>query len=489
MSRLKLYIFTALTSVALNSCAVGPNFQPPAPPQTDAYTAKPLPSHTVSAPGEGGKSQRLVFGEDIPAQWWELFHSPALDALIRQGLANSPNLAAAEAALREAQQNLRAQIGTAYFPSVNGVVSDSRQKASGASFGSPASGAFNSIFNLYNASVQVGYTFDVFGGSRRETEALLALVDYQRFQWEAAYLALTTNIVTTAIAEASYREQIRATKELLTLESDQLDIIQKQFELGGASRADVLTQQTLVAQTDATLPPLEKQLSQARHHLAVLVGELPSESKLPTFHLDKLQLPVNLPLSIPSALVRQRPDIRASEALLHQASAQIGVATANLFPQLTLTGNYGSQTDTFSDWFKANTAIWSIGMQALQPIFQGGSLIAQRRAAIAAYEQALAQYAQVVLVAFGEVADTLRAVEIDARALQAQSEAEASAKETLFLTQSQFRLGAVNYLFLLNAERQYQETRISRIQAEAMRYADTAALFQALGGGWWNRDE
>ena len=248
----------------------------------------------------------------------------------------------------------------------------------------------------------------------------------------------------------------------------------------------MLTQQTQIAQTRATLPPLEKELSQTRHQLAVLAGRLPSEA-LPEFDLNELQLPQELPVSLPSSLVRQRPDIMASEALLHAASAQVGVATANLYPQITLTGSYGSEANTIGSMFSSSTMIWSLGAGLLQPIFRGGTLTAKRRAAIAAYDQAVAQYRGTVLLAFQNVADVLRALEADARTLRAQADAEAAAHDTLELTQKQFQLGAVSYLSLLNAERQYQQVRISLVQAQALRFADTAALFQALGGGWWNQ--
>ena len=285
---------------------------------------------------------------------------------------------------------------------------------------------------------------------------------------------------------ASLEGQINATKQLIHQQSEQLFILQKQFRLGGASITDVLAQQTLVDQTRATLPPLEKSLSQSKHALAVLVGEFPNQT-MPSFSLNHLSLPAHLPVSLPSTIVRQRPDVRASEALLHSASAQIGVATANLFPQFPLTASYGWSTATPSNLFKSAFKIWSIGGQITQPLFQGGALLAQRRAAIAAYEVAEAQYRQIVLQAFQNVADSLRAVEIDARTFQALKQAETSALHSLVITRKQYQLGGVSYINLLNAQTQYQQARINRIRAQAVRYADTAALFQALGGGWWNR--
>jgi len=338
--------------------------------------------------------------------------------------------------------------------------------------------------------VNVSYTLDLFGGARRELEALQSQVDFQRFQLEAAYLTITSNIVTTAVREALLRAQLSATQEIISAEARQLDIIEMQFQLGGAARSDVLAQRTQLAQTRATLPPLQMALAQTRHLLAVLMGRLPSEAvNLPQFTLDGLQLPIELPVSLPSSLVRQRPDVRASEALLHAANAEIGVATANLYPQLTLTGSYGSESSTAATLFRSGSAVWSLSGGLLFPLFHGGELNAKRRAAVAVFDQASAQYRQTVLQAFQNVADVLRALEADANALKAQSDAAASARDLLELTQKQFQLGSVSYLSLLNAERAYQQTRISLVQAQAARFSDTAALFQALGGGWWNRYE
>ncbi len=480
-----LAVLVAAVGTLLPGCMVGPDFQQPTAPNTNEYTPTTLPDKTASAPGAGGAAQRFLPGQEIPAQWWTLFQSEALDRLIRQALADSPTLAAARSILRQAQENQRAQFG-ALLPGVDVNASAGREKISGAQFGEP--NVIFPPFTLYNASVSVSYLLDIFGGTRRELEALQSQVDYQSFQLEGAYLTLTANIVTTAMREASLRSQIRATEEILAVQETQLDLVKQQFDLGGASQSDVFSQQTQLAQARATLPPLEKALAQSRHLLAVLAGKLPSEEvALPTFDLDGLQLPQEIPVSLPSSLVRQRPDIRASEALLHAACAQVGVATANLYPQVTLTGSYGSETNTFHDLFGSGTSIWNLGAGVLQPLFQGGQLTARRRAAVAAYDQATAQYQETVLQAFQNVADVLRALDRDASALKAQADAEEAAAGTLALTQKQFALGAVSYLSLLDAQRQYQQTRISLVQAQAARFADTAALFQALGGGWWNR--
>lgn len=468
-------------------CAVGPDFRTPPAPTVQTYTEKPTPAETASAPGVGGTAQRFVDGGDIPAQWWTLFHSEALDGLIRRALAESPTLAAAEAALRQARENLRARTGTVAFPSVDGSFSAARQKVTGAASGLP-DGA-GSTFSLFNASVGVSYVLDVFGGGRRELEALRAQVDYQRFLLEGAHLTLTSNIVTAAIREASLRGQIRANEEIVASELKQLEMVERQAALGGAAQSDVLAQQAQVAQSKAVLPVLERELAQNRNLLAVLSGSLPTDAALPEFRLEGFELPVELPVSLPSSLVRQRPDIRASEELLHAASANVGVATANLFPQISLSATLGSNALRIEDLFSPGTSLWTLGAGLLQPLFRGGELTAKRRAAIAAYDQALASYRETVLQAFQNVADVLHALEADARTLRAQADAEATARDTLSLIEKQFYYGAANFLTLLNAQRQHQRALIILVQAQTARFADTAALFQALGGGWWSTEE
>lgn len=485
-SRLCQAIVAATAGAVLAGCAVGPDFRVPDAPVVRGYTETPLPPETVSAPGAGGETQRFVNGLDIPDQWWTLFRSEPLDRLIRQAMAESPTLAAAEAALRQAGEIRRARLG-ALFPSVDGNYSASRRQFTGTSFGQP--GSPGNIFTLHNASVSVSYSLDLFGATRRGLEALLARLDYQHYLLEGAYLTLASNIVTTVAEEASLRARIRATREIIATEEQQLKLVERRFQLGGSSRSELLAQQAQLAQTLAGLPPLEKELSRSRHQLAVLAGKWPADAgQLPEFELTDLQLPRDLPVSLPSDLVRLRPDIRAAEQLLHEACALVGVAEANMFPKLTITGEYGTEATRIADMFAGGTAIWSIGAGILQPVFRGGELRAERRAAVAAYEQAAAQYRETVLNSFQDVADVLRALELDARTLKAQADAESAARASLDLTMKQFELGAVNYLLLLNAQRQYQQARLSLDQARAARFADTAALFQALGGGWWNRD-
>lgn len=464
---------------------MGPDFIAPPEPDMEGYLdIAPLES-TVSTTGRSGETQYFVM-EEIPAQWWMLFHSEPLNQLIHYGFRNSPNIAAAQAAILLAQENVNVKVGQTLYPSVNAQAFAQREKFSDSSFGF---GPGSTVFSLFNTQVNVSYTFDFFGSARRAIEALCAQVDYQRYQLEATYLTLASNIVTTAITEASLRAQIEATLELIAYQADLYKILYQQFELGAVAKTDVLTQESQLAQTRATLPPLEKSLANTRHALAVLVGTLPTEENLPRFCLDELQLPQELPISLPSRLVRQRPDIRASEALLHQANAQIGVATANLLPQITLNGYYGWEANTLGNLFNPRSNIWSIMNQITQPIFQGGALLAQRRANIAAYDQSCAQYQQTVLQAFQNVADALRAIEFDAETLKREQQALQTAEELLTLSRGQYQLGAINYLNLLEAQRQYQQALINRIQAEAARYTDTAALFQALGGGWWGECE
>jgi NodT family efflux transporter outer membrane factor (OMF) lipoprotein len=481
--RFKLLV-AALCGAMVVGCAVGPNFKRPEPPTIQTYTSEQLAARTVSSKVPAGSAQEFLFGKKIPEQWWTLFHSPGLERLIRLGLAANPSVAAAQAALRQARENFNAQFGNGLIPSVDANLSADRLHISGASFGQAIGNG--TTFGLYGASVSVSYLLDIFGGVRRQLEALQAQVDYQQFEAVGTYLALTANIVTTAIREASLREQLKATQDIISDQEEQYRLVQRQFELGSIARTDVLSQQTQLAQTRATLPPLENSLHQTRHQLTVLVGRLPSQgTNLPEFDFSTLELPTQLPVSIPSDLVQRRPDIQASAALLHAASAQVGVATANLYPQVTLTGGYGWQSNKIGDLFSSDALIWNFGAGLLQPILHGGALRAQKRAAVAAFDQALALYRQTVLQAFLNVADALRALEADAQTLKAQAEAETAAQETLRLSKIQFNVGATSYLTLLDAQRQYQQARINLVRAQAARFSDTAALFQALGGGWW----
>jgi NodT family efflux transporter outer membrane factor (OMF) lipoprotein len=482
-------VLATSVALALAACAVGPDFHAPAAPkvadETHPYTDSPLPAQTASAPGVAGAPQQFVNGQDIPALWWQVFHSPALDAMIREALAHSPTLASAQAALRAAQESYNATAGTTQFPSVDAQFAASRQKTAIDTGGVPA----GTVYNLFNVAANVSYTLDVFGGNRRELEALQSAVDYQRYQVEAAYVSLTANVVATAIQEASLRAQLAATHDVVDAAQKTLDILRKQVELGAVARGAILLQQTQIAQAETVIPPLERNLAQTRHQLALLIGRLPGEGGLPTFDLDTLKLPESLPVSVPSQLVQQRPDIRAAEALLHEASARVGVATAALYPQITLTGQVNRESFKLDKLFSTGTTGWTLAGGILQPIFNGGALQANKRGAIAAFDQAQWQYRQTVLVAFTGVADALRALELDAVGLETTARAEHYARDSVDLIDRQFRLGAVSSLAALEAQRSWLQTKVTLAQAQAARLADTAALFQALGGGWWNAGE
>ena len=481
----KASLLTVLLSATLlaSGCAVGPDFLRPKAPDVTGYTPEPLAEKTASASTTAGEAQAFALGRDIPGQWWTLFRSEPLNRLVEQSLKANPDIRAAEAALRQARENLYAEQGS-LFPSVDGQLLAERQRITGATQGRVGT---ITTFNLYRASVDVSYALDLFGGERRLIEAQAAQAEYQGFQLEATYLTLSSNVVALAVQEASLREQIAATEDIIKAQTEQLDVVRRQFDLGAVSRADVLAQEASVAQTRATLPGIQKQLAQTRNQLAALAGRFPSEDIEQSFHFSDLQLPQELPVSLPSQLVEQRPDIRAREALLHAASAQVGVATANQLPQITLTGSFGTAATKANQLFTANSGIWSVGAGLLQPIFRGGTLEHEKQAAIAAYDQAAAQYQSTVLQAFQNVADSLRALQSDADAVRAQAEAERSAADSLAISREQFGNGAISYVTLLNADRTYQQARINLVQAQATRYADTVALFQSLGGGWWNR--
>ena len=484
INNLTLGIATIAGTLLFSGCTLGPDFTSPPSPDTKSYTTGKPSNRTTTTSSKSGAAQSLTLGKDIQGQWWTLFRSPALTKLIEQAMKHSPDLQAALYALTEAQENASAKQGS-LFPALDATANATRQKISGAQFGNPDFPG--TTYTLSSASVKVAYTLDVFGAIRRQIEGFEAQAEYQQFQLEAAFLTLASNVVTTAIQEASLRAQIDATEEIIKAQSRQLDLVKQQFELGGASKVDVLALQSTLEQTRTTLPPLQQELAQNRHRLTVLTGDLPSTELGAEFKLSDLHLPEELPLSLPSKLVQQRPDVRAQEALLHAASAEIGVATARLFPDFTINASVGSIATRLGDLFVPGSAIWSFGGNLLQPVFHGGELIHKRRAALAAYEQAAAQYRSTVLQAFQNVADTLSALEFDAAELKTQDATVKVAFDSLELTRLQYQIGAVSYLSLLNSERDYQQARIGQINAQARRYADTAVLFQALGGGWWNR--
>ena len=483
--RLLTNAVAALTATALVSgCAVGPNFRRPAAPAVDSYARPSLSATTASVDAAGGEAQRLVRGQDLPHDWWTLFQSPALNTLVARTLRASPTLVAAEQALRQAMALVSAQRGL-YYPSAQGSFSPSYQKTSATL--APVLNSNELRYTLYTAQVTVGFTPDVFGGNRRQVEALLGQAETQGFQLQAAYVTLTSNVVAAAVQEASLRAQISATRDIIAISTRSVELVRRQFEFGAVAGLEVAAQETALAQMEQTLPPLQKQLEQNRNLLTVLAGRLPSDDPEETFELASLQLPTDLPVGVPSKLVEQRPDVRAAEAQLHAASAQVGVAVANQLPQFTITGAYGGTSTSIGSMFANGNPFWSIIGNVAQSIFDFGTLLHRRRATEAAFEQAAAQYRSTVLTAFQNVADTLYALQADAESLKAAVAAERAAKRTLDITLKQQQFGAVNYLALLSAQQAYQQTLITRVQAQANRLADTAALLQALGGGWWNR--
>jgi len=481
-----IFALLLVVGIMLAGCAVGPDFERPDAPSVDRYTAEPLPGATASAAAAGGAAQRFLVGRDIPAEWWQVFHSAPLNALIEEALKANPTVTAAEAALRQAHELTLAGKG-AFFPTVQAGFNASRSKT--AQSLSPATASGNLYYSLYTAQLSVSYVPDVFGGTRRQVEALVAQEENQRFQLEAAYLTLTANLVAAVVTEASLRGQIAATEEIISVQRQSLDILHRQLGLGQVAGADVAAQEAALAQAEATLPPLRKQLAQQRHLLAVLIGRVPSDQPKAAFGLASLHLPEELPVSLPSRLVEQRPDIRAAEEELHAASAQIGVAIANMLPQISLSANGGSTALMIGSLFGPGTAFWTVAANAAQTIFDAGTLLHKKRAADAALDQAAAQYKATVLTGFQNVADALRAIQSDADGLVAATAAERAAANSLAIARRQLAIGAVNYLALLNAQNTYQQALNNLVQAQAARFADTAALFQALGGGWWNRDK
>jgi NodT family efflux transporter outer membrane factor (OMF) lipoprotein len=476
----------SLVLLIVAGCAVGPDFKQPAAPKISGYTPIRLATTESATNLPGGEAQRFVEGIDISGQWWQLFHSLPLNNLIERALTNSPDVKSAQAALAVARENVLAQRG-AYYPSASAGFSASRHKSSEQLAPVPNATAF--YYSLFTPQVAVSYTPDVFGLNRRTMESLKALQEQTRFALAATHITLSANLASAAIQEASLRAQIEATRELLAVNTNILKVIRNRTAKGYSSRLDVAAQEAQMAQTEATLPPLQKQLEQQRDLLAALAGGFTGQQLPEEFDLSTLQLPEELPVSLPSQLVRQRPDIRQAEENLRAASAQIGIAVANRIPNITLSADAGSMALEAGKIFAGGTGFWDLSAGITQPIFEGGALMHKERAARAAYIQAAEQYRGTVITAFQNVADTLHALEQDAIALKAAAAAKEAAGVTLALAKNQFASGYSNYLSLLNAEQAYQQAVINMVQAQASRYADTAALFQALGGGWWNRPD
>jgi NodT family efflux transporter outer membrane factor (OMF) lipoprotein len=464
-----------LAGAALSGCAVGPNFHQPPAPRTDRYTLQPLP-----ASGEDADSQTFLTGPNAPADWWRQFGSSEIDAMVEQALRANPTVQAAEATLRQSLENVAAQRGS-YFPTVQGQFSATRNRDA-VQVLSPTLTSGAATYSLYTPQLTISFVPDLFGANRRQVESLQAQADASRDEYDAAYLSLIANVVSSAIQEAGLRAQIDATEQVISLERESLEVMRHQLELGSIAEADVLAQDAALAQIEAALPPLQRSLDQQHDMLAVLTGQLPSEAPLDSVQLDQLALPRQIPLGVPSRLVERRPDVRAAEAQLHAATAAVGVAIANMLPQITLSGSIGNVATETGQIFSGMTEFWTAGASLSQTLFAGGTLYHRERAARAALDLAGAQYRLAVLTAFQNVADALRTLAADADALRAQQRAYDAATASLAIARQQFTLGAVGYLSLLNAQQTYQQAVIGRAQALMNRYADTAALYQALGG-------
>jgi NodT family efflux transporter outer membrane factor (OMF) lipoprotein len=468
----------ALLACTLASCAVGPNFHSPAAPRVQRYSSE----DPVTTAAAHGVAQQLSGTADVAADWWKQFHSAALEGIVTDALHNNPGLEAAEASLRASQNTLRSGYGI-FFPAIDAAAGAARERFAPASLGESAAG---SVFNLFTLGATVSYALDLFGGQRRLVEELRAQVDVSRAEERAAYLALTSNVVNSVIAEAAYRAEVQDTRRLIDLQTEQVRIAEVQFTAGTQPYSAVLALRSQLAASQAAVPQLEQKLAQTEDLLAALSGTTPGEWRDPGVGLDDLQLPAELPVSVPSALVRHRPDVMASEATAHAASAAIGVATAAMLPSVTLTGSFERLSNKADVLFPKAGRAWSAGADASAPLFQGGTLWFRRKAALDAYAQATALYRQAVLAAFEQVADALRALDHDASALAAQDEALDAARQALRLTQANYAAGIAGYLDVLNADAQLQQSEIANIQALALRYQDTVALYAALGGGWWN---
>ena len=484
MTRIPLWVLAAQPiwavglSLILVSCCVGPNFDPPAPPKLTRATAQPLPPQT-----EGSRPQRLAEG-DVPERWWTLFQSPQIDALVDRALTANPDLQAAEAALRQAQESYLAQRG-ALFPSVDLGASTTRQKDS--AYLSPTLSSNATLFSLQTAQVSVGYTLDLFGGVRRANEQAKAQAESQRYETEAAYVTLTANVVAAAIQAAALRDQADAAQDLVDLNRRSLAVMQDQLAVGQVARADVAAQEAALAQAEAALAPLDKQLAQQQDLLAALTGGYPETTPATALRLADLKLPQDVPVSLPAQILRRRPDVQAAEANVHAASAAVGVAVANRLPQFTIAGSAGGAAAQWGRLLSTGNDLWSYSASVAQPILQGGALVHRQRAAEAALDQAKAQYRSAVVAAVQNVADALEALKADARGLDAAIIAEQRAQESLAIARGQLAEGAISGLALIQSEQTYAQARQARVGAEGARLADTAALIQALGGDWWRR--
>jgi NodT family efflux transporter outer membrane factor (OMF) lipoprotein len=475
----RLWLCCALA--ALGGCAAGPDYQPPAPPQAAGFTREALTA-TAAAPGPQGAAQHFDPQAIIAPQWWTAFGSPGLNALVEQAFQHNPDVQAATAALRAAQEDLAAQ-RSALLPNAQLGYSPSRQQnAVGTISPTLTSGAPQ--YTLHTAQLSVSYAPDVFGLGRRTVESLAAQAEQQQRQLDAVYLTLAANVVASAVQEASLRAQIEAASQAIASGEKALQLLRVQARAGQASGLDVAAQESTLAAARAALPPLRKQLEQTRNAIAALAGKTPDEAGIARLNLATLELPATLPKLTPAQIIERRPDVRAAEAQVHAASAQAGIAVANRLPQFSIDASYGGSSEKFARMFAGGNVFWAVIGNATATLFDFGALEHKQKSAEAALDQAAAQYRGVALAAFQNVADALYALSTDADALAAAADAEASAQKTLAITRRQLEGGDVNALALCTAEQAYQQASAALVQARAARLADTAALFQALGGAW-----
>ena len=503
------WIITFACIGALTSCVVGPDYRRPALPVSAGFAPASLADPTSATDDVRGSAQRFALSRDIQADWWRLFQSEALNRLIDTALRGNPTIEAAQAALRVAQENVYAQQGF-FFPTVQASYSPARTKLAGnlggnspgvqgngsvisttvnPSFSAGGSPPFNGpvLYNFHTAQLTVGYAPDLFGGNRRQVEASLAQENYQRFQLEAAYITLASNVVAAAIQEASLKQQITIMQTMIDAGTKSVELVRRQLKAGYASRLDLALQEAAVAQARQALPPLQKQLALTRDLLRALLGDAQDSALPDTLELAALTLPGTLPLSLPSEVVEQRPDVRAAEEQLRSATALVGVAKANRLPQFTINATAGGAASQFGQMFWDSGKFFSLAANIAQPIFDGGTLRHRQRAAEEGARQAAAQYKSTVITAFQNVADTLHAIQADANALSAASEAKQAAALSLDLIRRQHAKGYVDRIALIGAEQSQRLAELNVTQAHAARLGDTAALFQALGGGWWHR--
>lgn len=462
--------------LCLSACAVGPEFVPPAPPSVATFGAKAPAAKTVAAKTALGASQKLRSGGEVPADWWRLFGSAPLNHLMTQAVDANPSIQAARASLRAAEETAQATWGD-LLPALSGSASAGRSKQTGTEKPS----------NLYQTALGLSFAPDIFGAARHTRESAQASAEAARFELEATHLSLTAAVATTAVQEAFVRERLKTALDIVETQKKQRDLVRARFEAGAIAKTALLAQEAALAESQAAVPEIEKTLAQTRHLLAVLTGRFPGEDVGATFALSGFSLPEDVPVSLPSSLVSQRPDVRAALANLKAANANVGIAMAARMPSFSLTGSFGVGAGAIADMFSPTTALWGLAAGIAQPLFKGGKLLHQKRASEAAFDQSAALYRSAVLSAFKDVADALEALESDAKTLAAQAQAERAAAASLDLATKQFEAGATSHFELLAASTAHKQSRLALVQAQAARLTDTIALFQTLGGGWWNK--